>query len=1136
MPNVQDEPAFYNKVDDASEYQTVSLMCVPIYSTAHILEVAPNDPNLHTAASHTSNGSTSSLNIVGIVQLINKISTVKSRDSTAKNNFVAFTEQDCIRACAMLNCSTRTVQTMFGLGDLAHASSLNSAVEDALRLDVPWARIIRRLTPIQKVLKSLRLDVVKLEALHDPCYEPGYHFDRSCLTHRMLENTLDADFNSVSNSGKSFRLLQSSAVSCLNTRAANGDSPLMKAVTCQRNDLVQEFLKSGANPYFANSRGNTALHLAASSNNCTVLHLLVAAVCDPFAINEAGHTPRFLCELAIKKVLCLHDDTTKQHNHLHKHAVQYLCDQNHRKNRNHRNHQNHQTKKHREAIHMLAIDRMQALSSEEKITSNMFPHRNTSRELIDLCKLLKDHFACRRMLLAAEAVWLRVLNRGHTNEWHNTNGTADVPLPPLPLNVIHSENEPQGEWDDHSIFVGWDMVHSIYGVPPTLSFEITASPTLETVTLVVETAEARKVAGAHNMQREFGILVQDLQLGTPYTFKIVAVNTCGCSPESSWSLPMNNTQQNDLNSAVEFHPEDSVHTQHLKSLYWEGVAPLKTVKPQILEQPRALSKIEKDKHASHHYLQWEKQEVLMLSCVRRGNRLRHLRSLRKRSKKESDLRTSGKILSLWVHRNFASCDDVESAIYHRVVQNSVPVGVKPSLTLGVMQAGYTGLDICKFHVQCIRDTAAGATTSEGLHPPDTPPPLHIARGNPGVSFVFSYDGTRSAKIRKSTLQSTVSITIAAFALNAQDLPVKFHKVALEHRFSFPIQSTSVVVTRGRLEFGNGVVNVLCPPEIFNLSNINYYIHIPQGAFQVGLADPRSPWCDSPEIRRCVRTSNSQILWDRCGHCPVAARKVVWRALQLAEASINHTVVPHSKPTKLETGKRPILQTHTPPIILRRPKESLKDIKNNSALDICHMCQNHVEPNTYFAMKTTKTGDTQCWHPRHERCEVCGHEWVDNVGPLEADVLKQLREDEAEFLINPSLTSEHFFYNVEVAQKLRFSPHMLHELSTRTSENLATTDPDRWTEDTIVQSILYFSNKNIGPILAREEECTFGNNDNQNYKKNLGFDDKIAKTDQFSFDTLASIDATSTKTHATHVMAPQTNALRSQILEMFHDAL
>ena len=104
---------------------------------------------------------------------------------------------------------------------------------------------------------------------------------------------------------------------------------------------------------------------------------------------------------------------------------------------------------------------------------------------------------------------------------------------------------------------------------------------------------------------------------------------------------------------------------------------------------------------------------------------------------------------------------------------------------------------------------------------------------------------------------------------------------------------------------------------------------------------------------------------------------------------------------------------------------------------------------------------------------------------------------------------------------------------RTSENLATTDPDRWTEDTIVQSILYFSNKNIGPILAREEEFTFDNNDIQNYKKNVGFDATIAKTDQFSFHTLASIDVTSTETLATNAMAPQTNALRSQVLEMFH---
>ena len=128
----------------------------------------------------------------------------------------------------------------------------------------------------------MRLDVNQVEALHDPCYESGYHFDRSRLTHRMLENSLGADFDNVSfNSCKSFRLLQSSALSCLNTRASNGDSPLMKAVICQRDDLVQMLLKSGANPYFVNSRGNTALQnnkevIVPQQNGmaCTIVTLL----------------------------------------------------------------------------------------------------------------------------------------------------------------------------------------------------------------------------------------------------------------------------------------------------------------------------------------------------------------------------------------------------------------------------------------------------------------------------------------------------------------------------------------------------------------------------------------------------------------------------------------------------------------------------------------------------------------------------------------------------------------------------------------------------------------------------------------------------------------------------------------------
>ena len=56
---------------------------------------------------------------------------------------------------------------------------------------------------------------------------------------------------------------------------------------------------------------------------------------------------------------------------------------------------------------MLAIDRLQTLLSESNLKTCMFPNPQVGRELVDLMHTLRDALSCRKMLLAAEAVWLR---------------------------------------------------------------------------------------------------------------------------------------------------------------------------------------------------------------------------------------------------------------------------------------------------------------------------------------------------------------------------------------------------------------------------------------------------------------------------------------------------------------------------------------------------------------------------------------------------------------------------------------------------------------------------------------------------------------------------------------------------------
>jgi ankyrin repeat protein len=77
----------------------------------------------------------------------------------------------------------------------------------------------------------------------------------------------------------------------LQTRDANGDSALHRAVETGMPRLVQSLLAAGADPEARTRNGETALHLAALHPEPQFADLLLAAKADPRAQNADGESP-----------------------------------------------------------------------------------------------------------------------------------------------------------------------------------------------------------------------------------------------------------------------------------------------------------------------------------------------------------------------------------------------------------------------------------------------------------------------------------------------------------------------------------------------------------------------------------------------------------------------------------------------------------------------------------------------------------------------------------------------------------------------------------------------------------------------------------------------------------------------------
>ncbi len=586
------------------------------------------------------------------------------QDDIPSHPFVPFTVQDCIVISRAVNALPRELvggasrgsrsQTLGARAFRARAKrvnalfnglpggALNAAVERAISLESPWDEIADLLRPAEFLLHrtfgdASMLSRRRLLPMRNLVAEPAYHWDASGGDAARMQDLalVRSGGNSSSESGNSRSssldaAFGSSELAGVNILSAAGDSALMVAVRCHREDVVAELLQGGADPYQPNQKGETLLHAAAGAHvfspsstaskdgacgNPEMVRLLARASCDPFAVDAEGRTPRDICEDLAWQTIRQHQASVtatvaaiaKPSSHSTKAiararkrvqkrrrkdgiVVAYLMTpqvvtsqwDGSRTRAAGRYAATEQPKV--GAVRSLALDRLQAFSGVdwENTTLGLALPQDSSlfRGLRRLARACRQSLRCRRALLAAEAAWLRVLQRGHRNTWQSPAQVSTgaelfpvpvsvprcpfsgesrpaakaFPLPPAPTRVFTDTRSNGTAGFSSSSLQNVDDI-SIYWIMPALPaedsatdvewFEIFASPGIGGLDRIaaVPTRNLREKVDKRSGNRHFSFTLRAdayaalLAPGVSYAFKIVAANGCGLSVPSPWSLP-----------------------------------------------------------------------------------------------------------------------------------------------------------------------------------------------------------------------------------------------------------------------------------------------------------------------------------------------------------------------------------------------------------------------------------------------------------------------------------------------------------------------------------------------------------------------------------------------------------------------
>ena len=176
--------------------------------------------------------------VVGILQFLNKLSR-RAENSGKGSRFAPFTEADCRTASVAVNAmpkdapGAKEFNSIFG-SDFVDGCSFGMAVELAVHRDIGWDVVMSHLKPC--------LDMIKMElwsrsihtGIQQLVCEPGYHYDSSRITQRLVETNLGIKTSSSDRLEKLATILNASQSAGINSQARSGATPIMSAVICGR--------------------------------------------------------------------------------------------------------------------------------------------------------------------------------------------------------------------------------------------------------------------------------------------------------------------------------------------------------------------------------------------------------------------------------------------------------------------------------------------------------------------------------------------------------------------------------------------------------------------------------------------------------------------------------------------------------------------------------------------------------------------------------------------------------------------------------------------------------------------------------------------------------------------------------------
>ena len=921
------------KKEHIADYQFMgrrvkNMLCVPIFSTNQISRDADeNDKNDHEEKE-----------IIGMVLLINKL----PRRDAAGNildfdlSTVHFDEADCHKIYDVIN----------GVG------AFNVVIEMMEKLDASVAYVINNLFSNIKDYARRRFQFVADDeaVIHDAHEEPGFVSDSVYDKQRCMFASLNLGNSGMRGEHKVVDTLRAMLNAGVDSSSLNRRTPMMEAAISGQSGVVKILLDSGANPYHSDSNGNTLLHIAASLGNNTLAQILCGAMCDPFEMNHAKQTPRQVCDVHLLAYFKKLEAKWPVLRAVTNGSIERIFEL---------------WKQTRKEEHGVKHSGQNTMPEDARIAVNSFFKSNT--------------FVFTHLLLhAVEVIWLRVLNEGHINTWHDTEferayghrllvpqsdepcpirglkilcqAEFSLPIPKRPFNVSHSVFD---DGEDSSMLVE-------------LKFDIDRSNLVTATQYLVYSSlhNGRDRLIAHYRSIEFPIIY------SPST----EVNK---STDEQFRFQLPSAMRNNMTASDVNHLSFTVVAENI---YGQSSPSLPSARVESVTRPTswcATHLCEEDSVNVKPSITISSKREYLLRCESAKTAEFIERGMKPFLLSEDRGRRRGEDLASKTLVSYEQFHALEFKSLDRLSQETDDMRIPWT---------YHGSEQCFFEVTLnANGSGTNSTSPDEVVAKQNDPGfcstfcssrLEVPRGWTTISFRF-FEVVEGSKRRAHPIYKSrkcAYITIAPLYIESDE------RDSSEEVVRIPISSGNVVLTKATKGFGNDCLSVFLPSNTFRLSSTTYSIQVDEGALEIGhlnsLRDHQRKPCEM--ISRYAIVNRSQVLWNRVGHCPRNVRELV--NIQLQWAQIPRT--PFKVDAKNESSQgymvSPILRSHCPSKIsvqhthltkLWQSKEraSLRETKTSIE---CHVCNHVTEPLHFPAQVINKT---PIFHPEVvDKCTCCGH--------------------------------------------------------------------------------------------------------------------------------------------------------------------